>query len=87
MRHGDRILGKQKKKFVGAYNNLKTKKYGSFKVMKKISDNTYIVDLPSYMAVPKTFIVADYYGYHRTKQLYLVHNSRNSPYQATISKS
>ena len=76
-----------KKNFVGAHSNLKTKKYRSFKVMKKISDKTYIVDLPSYMAMSKTFIVADYYEYHRTKQLYLDHNSRNSPYQATISKS
>ena len=35
----------------GADNELKSKKFESFKIVKKISDNAYVVDLPSDMAI------------------------------------
>jgi len=38
--------------------------------MKKISDNTYVVNLPNDMMMSKTFNVADLHAYHPTKQLY-----------------
>jgi len=52
------------------YNKLKPKKYRSFKIVKKISNNTYVVNLPSDMAMSKTINVADLYKYCPTKQLY-----------------
>jgi len=39
----------------GSYNKLKSKKYGLFKIMKKINDNAYVVDFPSNIMMTKTF--------------------------------
>ena len=49
--------------------------------MKKISDNTYVVDLPSCMAMSKIFNVANLYEYHPTEQLYQDYNSRTGSFE------
>ena len=66
---------------VAAYSKLKPKKYGSFKIVKKISNNACVVDLLSDMVMSKIFSVADLYDYHPTKQLHPDWDSRTSSFE------
>jgi len=67
--------------FAGAYKKLKPKKYETFKIVKKNSDNTYVVGLSKDMAMSKTFNVTDLYACHPAKQLYPEYNSRASSFK------
>ena len=43
----------------GDHSKLQQRKYGSHQIVKKINNNAYVVDLPSWMGISKTSNVVD----------------------------
>ncbi|KAL5716042.1 hypothetical protein ACHQM5_017781 [Ranunculus cassubicifolius] len=67
---------------VGTYNKTKMKKYGPFKVLRKINDNAYVIDLPPEFSISKTFNVKDIFPFYAEDDISLpVMNSWSSSFE------
>jgi len=59
--HGDKLPS-------GTYSKLKARNYGPYKVVQKINDNTYLIDLPESFSISKTFNISDIRKYYQTSE-------------------
>ena len=61
------------------HSKLQQRKYGPYQIVKKINNNAYVVDLPTWMRISKTFNITDLTLFLLDMNLgYLESNSRTS---------
>ena len=82
-KEGDMIMIYLRKERIptGSCNKLKPRKYRPFRIVRKINDNAYVVDLSSDITMSKKFNEADLHEYSPTKKLYPDDNSRTSSFK------
>ena len=49
---------------VGTYHKLQPRKFGPFRIIKKIQDNAYVLDLPPHLQISPTFNVSNLHVYY-----------------------
>ena len=70
----------------GGYSKLQQCKYGPYKVVQKINDNAYIINMPTWMVISKTFIVVDITLFQPDMSLgYPENHSRSSSLQMEMN--
>jgi hypothetical protein len=74
---GDLVMAYlRKNRLPGTRTKLQQRKYGPFRVAKKINDNAYTLQLPDDWNISKTFNVADLSEYHEDVPLYADNSGR-----------
>jgi hypothetical protein len=63
----------------GAFGKLRNKKHSPCKILKKINDNTYVIDLPEDLAISSTFNMSDIFEYFQPEDSEL--NLKTSSFQ------
>ena len=70
----------------GGHSKLQQRKHRPYQIIKKINNNAYVVDLPSWMRISKTLNVADLTLFQLNMNLgYLESNSRTSFSQVEVA--
>ena len=70
----------------GGHSKLQQRKYEPYQIVKKINNNAYVVDLPTWLRVSKTFNVVDLTLLQPDMHLrYLESNSRTSFPQVEVT--